>query len=170
MLVRDNGCKRWKSTDKIKQNRSCFKIEVVSRALKISWMLGRRLELRMGRIPRSSEEQRNRKCKHHSLAGTVWCMTVNHSSCSCLTCSDFHRFMDEACPPSGCTKRWKPDKAGTYNYSWTMVIHKEGAIPWKDIRALLRSRKANDKCPQYIKSQRLEKLVQFSLELLRDLM
>lgn len=157
MLVRDNGCKRWKSTDKIKKNPKLF--QKISRALKISRMLVRRLESRMGRIPGSSEEQRNRKHKHHSPAGTVWCMNVNHLSCSCLTCSDLCRFMDESISTLRLYLKMGAWQAGTYNYSWTTVIHKEVAIPWKDIRALLRSRMAYDKCPQYIKSQRLEKLV-----------
>lgn len=43
-------------------------------------------------------------------------------------------------------------------------------IPKKDVRALLISSTANDKCPVHSKSHRLEELAEFSLELLRDLM
>lgn len=52
--------------------------QFLMRASKISWMLGRRPDLRMGRIPGSSEEQRSRNYKYRSVAGAVWYMTVNH--------------------------------------------------------------------------------------------
>lgn len=93
---------------------------------------------------------------------TLLYMTVSYLSCSCFTCSDsqcrMNKFNLAVLNQLQCRHLLS-------NYHHT---ERGEIIPLKDVRAILICRMANDKCPLYNKLRRLEGLVKFLLELLKD--